>query len=258
MIADSHFHALAMHKRNLTPDLENVIGIDVGTEPDDYPEREPLLPHSAAIFASAGAGPWCTENLSTSIDSIVDTIRKNIMDWNLDAIGECGEDYFHEYGSHEQQQELFYKQSELANELGLPLIIHSRDARKELIGYLGSESVAEHGIMHCFSYDRETVMNALDKGFYISFSGNITYKGNEGIREAMLAVPDDRLLVETDSPYLAPIPMRPRPCIPEFTEITLSLMADLRGTDKDILKEKIIGNIRKVLGRDESVRKMGF
>ena len=93
---------------------------------------------------------------------------------------------------------------------------------------------------------------------YDSFAGNITYKGNDGIREAAAMVPDDRILVETDSPYLSPIPMRPRPCIPEFTEITLGFIADIRGTDRELLKERIIANLKAVLARDESVRKTGL
>ena len=258
MTVDSHFHVLSMHQRGLAPDLSGTIGIDIGTDPGDYAEREPLLPASRMIFASAGAGPWCLARTERTVDGMVEAVRGDIARWDLDAVGECGEDYYRGYATPELQRELFYRQSELANELRLPLIIHSRDAGREFLSYLSSSSAAERAIFHCFSYDAEIAGKALDRGYFISFAGNLTSKGNDGIREAAAMVPDDRILVETDSPYLSPIPMRPRPCIPEFTEITLGFIADIRGTDRELLKERIIANLKAVLARDESVRKTGL
>ena len=96
---------------------------------------------------------------------------------------------------------------------------------------------------------------ALDKGLFISFSGNVSYKGSDIIRESAKAVPRDRILYETDSPYLAPIPMRGKPCRPEYTEYTLSFLAELRGEDREELKGNVLENLYSVLGREESVRK---
>ena len=109
--------------------------------------------------------------------------------------------------------------------------------------------------MHCYSSGPLLMKAALDKGLYISFSGNVTYKGSDIIRESAKAVPRDRILYETDSPYLAPIPMRGKPCRPEYTEYTLSFLAELRGEDMEELKWNVLENLYSVLGRKESVRK---
>ena len=147
-------------------------------------------------------------------------------------------------------------QVELASELDLPIIIHTRDADREIAAALSSPSFRCRGIMHCFSSGTDLMRKALDKGLYISFAGNVTYKGNERIQEAASSVPMDRFLVETDSPYLAPIPMRGKPCRPEYTEYTLSAIADLRNEDKEKLKEAAKDNLLRLLQRENTVRKL--
>ena len=112
------------------------------------------------------------------------------------------------------------------------------------------------GIMHCFSSGEDLMRNALDKGMYISFAGNITYKGNDELRRIVQLVPEDRLLCETDSPYLAPVPMRGKPSRPEYTEYTIDLIASLRGEDRDKLKEQMVRNLKAALHRDKTIRKL--
>ena len=153
--------------------------------------------------------------------------------------------------------ELFMMQVELASALNLPIIIHTRDADTEIEDALSSTSFNCRGIMHCFSSDERIMRKALDKGLYISFAGNITYKGNEAIRRCAAAVPIDRLLYETDSPYLAPIPMRGKPSRPEYTEYTLSFIAELRNDDADSIRESVKENLFALLQRNQSVRKLG-
>ena len=124
---------------------------------------------------------------------------------------------------------------------------------KEILDALCSSEFRCRGVMHCFSSDTRLMKAALDKGLFISFAGNVTYKSNEMIREAAKAVPIDRILYETDSPYLAPIPMRGKPSNPTFTEYTLEFLADLRNEDKDNLKMHVRDNLFRMLGRDNSV-----
>ena len=152
--------------------------------------------------------------------------------------------------------ELFMKEAELAAELDLPVIIHSRDADKEMTEALSSQSFRASAVMHCFSSDADMARFVLDKGLYVSFAGNVTYKGNDAIRRAAMIVPDDRILIETDSPYLAPIPYRGKPCRPEYTETTLDFLAELRHQDRDELKEAVIRNLFSFLKRNESIRKL--
>ena len=151
---------------------------------------------------------------------------------------------------------LLMMQAELASELGLPIIIHTRDADRETAEALGSASFRCRGIMHCFSSGEDLMRKALGKGMYISFAGNITYKGNEELRRIVQLVPGDRLLCETDSPYLAPVPMRGKPSRPEYTEYTIDLIASLRGEDRDELKEQMVRNLKAALHRDKTVRKL--
>ena len=112
--------------------------------------------------------------------------------------------------------------------------------------------------LDCFSSDVSVMEVALEKGLYISFAGNVTYKSNVKIQEAAKYVPTDRILYETDSPYLAPLPMRGKPCCPEYTEYTLDFLSALRGEDREKLKEAVKDNLYAVLQREESVRKLSL
>lgn len=257
MIIDSHFHPLSMAKRGITELPEDIIGIAVATDSGDIAEMTRVLPLDRRIFISAGAGPWVlNEELFISPEDEIERVRKEIAEYPADAIGECGIDNHWKYGTPELQMELFLREADLAAELDLPLIIHSRDADKEIAEALSSGHFRANAVMHCFSSGPDMARFVLDKGLFISFSGNITYKGNEAIRQAAMIVPDDRILVETDAPYLAPIPYRGRPNRPEYTEATLEMLASLRHQDKNELKNLVAANLHAFLKRDESIRKL--
>lgn len=258
MIIDSHFHALSMRRKGIEKLPDDLIGIDVGTDAGDIAERTRILPDSRNIFVSIGSGPWVLDQDSyTSVSEERDKLLRDYTQAGADAIGECGFDNHWGYGTPEKQKELFMMQVELASALNLPIIIHTRDADTEIEDALSSTSFNCRGIMHCFSSDERIMRKALDKGLYISFAGNITYKGNEAIRRCAAAVPIDRLLYETDSPYLAPIPMRGKPSRPEYTEYTLSFIAELRNDDADSIRESVKENLFALLQRNQSVRKLG-
>ena len=256
MIIDSHFHAESMNRKGESVP-EDLIGIDVGLDPGDYPSRLKFLPRSRKIFASIASGPWRLDDKDfvSPLDDILQ-LEKDAALYCPDAIGECGFDRHWNYGTPEKQRELFMLEAELAVKLDLPLIIHTRDADKDIEEALSSPSFKARAVMHCFSSGPALCRKALDKGLFISFAGNITYKGNQMIRDAAKLVPRDRILVETDSPYLAPIPMRGKPCNPAYTEYTLSVLSDVRGEDREELKGRIEQNLYSFLNRDESVRKL--
>ncbi len=256
MIIDSHFHSLSMSKRNNLVIPEDFIGIDVGTVPEDYKDRLPLLPERPSIFISAGSGPWRLKDENyEGVEKERELLLRDIKRYGADAIGECGFDNHWKYGGKKESMELFMMQAELAAELKVPLIIHTRDADDEIKEAITSSSFKCRAIMHCYSSGPELMKAALDKGLYISFAGNVTYKGNTIIQESAKIVPLDRILYETDSPYLAPIPMRGKPTIPEYTEYTLSFIAELRGEDREKIKLHVLDNLYSVLGRKESVVK---
>ena len=256
MIIDSHFHTLSMAKRGISELPDGLIGIDVGTDPGDAEERLPLLPPFPSVFFSIGSGPWRLSDCGyAGAQREEELLRRDISIHGADAIGECGFDNHWKYGDRKSAMELFMMQAALAEELDVPIIIHTRDADDEIRDAISSPSFRCRGIMHCYSSGPLLMRTALNKGLFISFSGNVTYKGSDIIRESARAVPRDRILYETDSPYLAPIPMRGKPCRPEYTEYTLSFLAELRGEDREELKGNVLENLYSVLGRKESVRK---
>lgn len=145
------------------------------------------------------------------------------------AIGETGLDYYRSTGDLDWQRERFRRHIAAAKQLGKPLIIHTRMAKDDTIAIMQSEKAGEiGGVMHCFSEDKETAKKALDMGFYISFSGIVTFKNATALQEVAQMVPIDRLLIETDAPYLAPVPFRGKPNEPGYVKYTAEFLAQLR------------------------------
>ncbi|GAB6065064.1 YchF/TatD family DNA exonuclease [Aquifex pyrophilus] len=144
------------------------------------------------------------------------------------AIGEIGLDFYKNYSDPKKQEDIFRKQIGIARELGLPIVIHMRDAEKETIRILREERAYEvGGVMHCFTGSYETMKKAVDMGFFISYSGIITYKNAENLREIVKKTPTSRILLETDSPFLAPQPVRGKPNKPKNIFYTAEVLAKL-------------------------------
>jgi TatD DNase family protein len=159
------------------------------------------------------------------------------------AVGDCGLDHYQEQPDKAGERELFEAHIALARRFGLPLIVHSRNAASETAAVLRAHAGAR-GVIHCFSYGVREAGVFLDMGFYISFAGNLTYKKSDGLREALCFVPEDRLLLETDSPFLAPTSVRGRPCTPGFIGETYALAAALRGVSVERLVAVVGANAR--------------
>ncbi|MDR2783527.1 MAG: TatD family hydrolase [Treponema sp.] len=162
------------------------------------------------------------------------------------AVGECGLDHHQEQPDKAGERELFEAHIGLAGRFGLPLIVHTRDAPGETIAILRAHA-GVRGIIHCYSYGVEEAGAFLDLGFYISFAGNLTYKKSDALRETLHFVPEDRLLLETDSPFLAPQSSRGKPCHPALISETYALASQLRGIPARRLTAIIAGNA-KALG----------
>ncbi len=227
-------------------------GLECATLPDDAEERIKLVGESRSIFMSMGAGPWCTApTYPLSVDDTIKTLEKEITLYGADAVGECGFDFHWTYGSVEDQERLFSAQSEMAKSLSVPLIIHSRDADEMLRKHLSL--IDDRTIMHCFSSDRDMMETLLERGAYISFAGNVTYKNNKAIQEAAAACPVERLLYETDSPYLTPVPKRGEANRPENTEYTLLFLSSLRGEDPEYIRDNALRNFFSLMKNGESV-----
>src|SRR5262249_15472776 len=163
------------------------------------------------------------------------------------GVGETGLDYFKDYAPREVQRAAFARQVRLAARLRRPLVLHCRDALRDLLEVLDAEGGREAGgVLHCFSMGREEAREALDRGFFVSFSGTLTYPRSEAIREAARFVPADRVLVETDCPFLAPQPVRGERNEPAFVRHTLERLASERGEELASLAERIAGNASRL------------
>ncbi len=182
-------------------------------------------PHAEKIVMSAGIHPCYME------DQDFDALERQASDEQVVAIGESGLDYFYcnDEAVKKTQRESFAKHVNLSAELQKPLIVHTRDAREDTIAVLRAEQAQRgRGVMHCFTETLEMAKSALDLGFYISFSGIITFKNAQEIRDVCQYVPMDRILIETDSPYLAPVPYRGKMNRPCWVEYVAKQVADVK------------------------------
>ena len=160
------------------------------------------------------------------------------------AIGECGLDYFYDKSDRAAQRERFAAHIEAARTTGLPLVVHTRNAEADTAEMLRGAVAAGgvRGVLHCFTSSAELARTALDIGFYISLSGIVTFKNAKDLQETAKFIPEDRLLVETDSPFLAPVPHRGKPCEPAFVADTAAFLAGLRGVGSDELARTTSAN----------------
>ncbi len=186
-----------------------------------------LAHQHANVFATVGVHPNDDEGHEPSIDELVQAAS----DSRVIAIGETGLDYFRSEGDLEWQRDRFRRHIAAARQSGKPLVVHSREAREDTIRVLREEGAdAIGGVMHCFVDDWETAQQALELGFYISFSGIITFNNAAQVRDVAARVPTDRMLVETDAPYLAPVPHRGKPNQPAYVAHVAQRLAEVRNS----------------------------
>ena len=233
MLVDSHCHInFPELAENLPQVLDNMqenqvsyaLAVSVSRQTADEVLRlAETYPH---IFASVGIHPADEETAEFSYDELIERSQHA----RVVAIGETGLDYHWCKGDLAWQHNRFRVHIQAAKAAGVPLIIHTREAPKDTIKILQEEK-AENGVIHCFSEDTAFAKAALDLGFYISFSGIVTFKNAQEVQAACKMVPDDRILVETDAPYLAPAPHRGKLNQPAYTRHTAEFVANLRGMD---------------------------
>lgn len=179
-------------------------------------------------------------------DKDIRSLKDLVGGGKVKAIGEIGLDFYHNYGSILQQEKLFREQIEIAIEFNLPIIVHSRDAFKDTYRILSSYRFNNPLILHCFSYSEEEANAFVEKGFYISFSGNLTYPNAIGIQRAAMSVPVDRVLFETDSPYLTPVPERGQRNNPLNVKLVYKFFSKLRGVGIEELQNNVVKNFKRI------------
>lgn len=194
----------------------------------------------ARATAEAGTAPraWASVGLHPheaveGVDDVADLLVRELQagDGAVVAVGECGLDYFYEHSPRDAQRSAFAAQIALAQAHGLALVIHARDAWADLFDVLAAEGVPERTVLHCFTGGPDEVQRCLDAGMYVSFSGIVTFKNAADVRAAVARCPLDRLLVETDSPFLAPVPHRGKTNEPSFLPYVGEAVAAVKGCD---------------------------
>ena len=200
--------------------------------------------HPNRISATVGVHPHDAKHLD---DALCDAVREAGADPSVVAIGETGLDFHYDHSPRATQEEAFRRQIAIAKELGKPLVIHTRSAPKQTLQILREEQAKDvGGIIHCFSEDAPFAAAALDLGFVSSFSGIVTFKKAIAVQEAALKQPVDALLIETDAPYLAPMPRRGKLNEPAYVAYTAARIAELRGMDPEALAQATYENALRI------------
>ena len=246
LLVDSHCHIPLLGEDTHIDDVLNTAKqLDVGhmlcvsVDLDTWPKILELAQKYANIFASVGLHP----NSQVEKEPLVDALAELANSTDVVAIGETGLDYYRSEGELEWQRQRFRTHIRAAKKVEKPLIIHSREARTDVIKILkdeGADNVG--GVMHCFVDDWETAESAMKLGFYISFSGIVTFKNAKEVQEVAKKVPLERLLIETDSPYLTPIPYRGKPNQPGYVRYVAEFLAELRNEEYAAIAEQTTAN----------------
>ncbi len=249
MITDSHAHVFW---KDFDEDRDEVFarareaGVErmvmVGTNLETSRQALALAASQPGVFPTAGIHPHdSAEATDDDLAAIDELCRRE----DVHGVGETGLDFFKEYSPRDRQEELFAWHLRLARELDKPVVVHCRDAHERT-----SQLLAEHrgvrGVMHCYTMGPEELPTYLDLGFYISFSGVVTYPKNEANRAAARRVPEDRLLVETDCPFLAPQGKRGRRNEPALVRLVLEHLAEQRGADLEALARATSANATRL------------
>jgi TatD DNase family protein len=251
MLFDTHVH---LNAEQFNEDLQEVIdraqaeGVEkmvvVGFDRPTITKAIELCETYDFIYASVG---WHPVDAIDMKPEDLEWLRELSAHPKVVALGEMGLDYHWDKSPKEIQKEVFKKQIQLAREVNLPIIIHNREATSDIVEILKEEGAAEvGGIMHCFSGSVETAKECLDMNFYISLGGPVTFKNAKKPKEVAEAVPLDRLLIETDCPYLAPHPYRGKRNEPAFVKLVAEQIAELKGISYDEVAKATTENAKKL------------
>ncbi len=241
MFVDSHCH---LNYKGLVEQQQDVLArargagvsamLNISTREREWDDVIGLADQQPDVWASVGIHPH-------EADAHVGVDRAKLVAKaahpRVIGIGETGLDYYYDHSDREQQRASFREHIAAARETGLPLIVHTRDAEEDTAEILAEEmgKGAYKGVIHCFTASADFGRKALDLGLYISLSGIVTFKNAKDLQAVATTIPDDRLLIETDSPFLAPVPHRGKACEPAFVADTAKFLAELRGISVESL-----------------------
>ena len=252
MFTDSHCH---LNYKGLVEDQPAVLEraraagvstmLNISTRESEWDDVVGVAERNSDVWASVGIHPH-----EADAHPDVDTAKlvARAQHSRIVAIGETGLDYYYDHSDREQQRRSFRSHIAAARDTGLPLIVHTRDAEDDTASILTEEMTAGTytGVIHCFTASDAFARVALDLGLYISISGIVTFKNAKDLQATAATIPQDRLLIETDSPFLAPVPHRGRPCEPAFVADTARFLAILRSEPVETLAAQTTTNFRNL------------
>lgn len=258
LLVDSHCHLDSLDYQTLHSSVDDVLAkanardvgfvLAVATTLPGFSAMTSLIGERPNVAFSCGVHPL---NLDGGYD--FQQLRSLAAADNVVAMGETGLDYFYQQDNMPLQQASFREHIRIGRELNKPVIVHTRDAREDTLAILREEQAQEcGGVLHCFTEDKATAATLLDLGFYISFSGILTFRNAEQLRDVARYVPLDRILVETDSPYLAPVPHRGKENQPAYVRDVAEYMAVLKGVSLASLAQATTDNFCRLFHLDPS------
>lgn len=214
--------------------------LTIGTKLKDFARVLAIAEANDNVWCSVGVHPHEAANEDADAARLIEIANHP----KVVGIGESGLDYYYDKSPRDRQRENFRAHIRAASQTGLPLIVHTRDADDDTGAMLAEARAAGplKGVLHCFTSSRQLAEKAIELGFYVSISGIVTFKNAEALREVVRALPLNRLLVETDSPFLAPVPVRGKPCEPAYVAHTAARVAELKGVPVDTLARATTAN----------------
>jgi TatD DNase family protein len=244
-LIDSHCH---LNYPGLVEDEDGVLSrarargvngfLNISTRQREWGDGVAAAERHADVWAAIGVHPHeADQHPDLGADALVQASDHP----KVVAIGECGLDYHYDNSDRGAQRERFRAHIAAARDTGLPLVIHTRDAEEDTVAILREEPGVT-GVLHCFTGSRWLAEQGLALGYFVSLSGIVTFKNARDLQETTKVVPDDKLLVETDAPFLAPVPNRGKPCEPAFVADTAAFVAQLRGVTAEQLAEQTTAN----------------
>jgi len=217
-----------------------LLALEACTELDDIPGLLALVRETEGLYGSIGVHPHYASSWDAAAAQTVDGA---LGGEKIIALGEVGLDYHYDFSARDVQRACFAEQLEIAAASGLPVMIHNREAHGDVMDILRAHRKGLRGVMHCFSGSYETARDCVDLGLYIAFGGSMTFKNAVNLRDAAKRLPLERILLETDCPYMAPTPLRGQRNEPAYmAQYTLGVLAEVRGMDAEEVADRVWGN----------------
>jgi len=255
MLIDSHAHIQgseyagevdAILTRARAQGVETIIAVGGAGDMSSNTEAIALAERCGDVYATVGMHPHDAKDVGEEELRRLGELTKN---QKVIAVGETGLDYYYNHSAHDVQRKIFSRFIDMARATRLPIIVHERDAVNDAMDLLRNEGRGElRGVIHCFTGDYEAARSYLDLGFYLSFTGIITFKNADALRDVVRRVPLEKLLIETDSPYLTPVPYRGKRNEPAFVRFVAETVAALKGIALDEVGRVTTQNTRALFG----------